>query len=61
MIYKAQTVKHRATRTSLKTAGNSGAPDGFVVSAPRVTPIVLLLIDSASTNMEIVLDTSMCK
>jgi hypothetical protein len=61
MIHKTQKAKHRATSTSLKIAGNSGAPEGFLVSAPLVTPIVSLLIDSASYNMEIVLDTSIRK
>jgi len=61
MIYKTQKVKHRATLTSIETAGNSGAPEGFAVSASLVTPVVLLLTDSGSTNMEMVLDTSMCK
>ena len=61
MIHKTQKAKHRATWTSLKIAGNSGAPEGFLVSAPLVTHIVSLLINSASYNMEIVLDTNIRK
>jgi hypothetical protein len=32
----------------------TGAPEGFVVSALLVTPVVLLLTDSASTDIEVV-------
>jgi hypothetical protein len=58
---KTQKVKHRTTPTSLKTVENSCAPEGLLVSAPLVTPIVLLLIDSAPYTMEIVLDPSIRK
>ena len=61
MIYKTQKGKHRATRAPVKPAGNSGAPEGFVVSASLVPPIVLLLTDSSSTNIEMVLDIGMHK
>ena len=30
--------KDRLTRTPLKAGGNSGAPEGWTVSAPLVTP-----------------------
>ena len=38
-----QKIKDRATRTSLKTGVNSGAPERSVVPAPHVTTVVLLL------------------
>jgi hypothetical protein len=38
--------KHRAIRTPLKPGVNSGAPEGIAVSAPLVTPVVLLLSDT---------------
>ena len=37
---------HRAIRTPLKPRVNSGAPEGLAVSAPLVTPVVLLLNDT---------------
>jgi hypothetical protein len=39
----------------------SCAPEGFAASAPLVTFVMLLVIDRASCNMEIVLDASMRK
>ena len=34
--------KDRVTRTPLKTGMNSGAPEGYAVSVPLVTPVVLI-------------------
>ena len=34
------------TRTQLKTAMNSGAPEGYTGHAPRVAPVVLLLLQT---------------
>ena len=34
--------KDRVTRTPLKTGGDSGAPEGWAVHAPLVTPVVLI-------------------
>ena len=39
----------------------SGAPEGFAASAPLGTFVMLLVIDRAPCNMEIVLDASMRK
>ena len=41
-IYKAQKTKDRTTRTKLKTVVNTDAPEGDAVSAPLLTPVVLL-------------------
>jgi hypothetical protein len=38
-----QKTKNRTTQTTLKTGMNSGAPEVLAVSAPLVTPVVLLL------------------
>ena len=37
-----QKTKDRVTRTPLKTVVNSGGPEGSVVPAPHVAPVVLL-------------------
>jgi hypothetical protein len=43
---KHYTTKDRGTRTPLKPAVNSGAPEGLAIPAPLVTPVVLLLNDT---------------
>ena len=39
-----QNTNDRVTRTSLLVGVNSGAPEGYAVSAPLVTPVLLLLL-----------------
>jgi hypothetical protein len=38
----AYKTKDRVTRIPLKTGVNSGAPEGYSVPAPLVTPVVLI-------------------
>jgi len=46
-IYKTtQKTKDWATRTILKPSVKSGAPEGRAVPAPRVVPVVLLLLQT---------------
>ena len=56
-----QKTKDGATWTPLKTGDELGAQEGLVVSAPYATPIVKLLTTWTSSDMEIVLDTSITK
>jgi len=53
-----QKTNDRATRTPIKTGVNSGAPIGLAGPVPIVTPVMLLLNDTKSADMEIVLGTS---
>ena len=39
--YYTHKTKDRVTRTPLKTGVNSGAPEGYSVPAPLVSPVVL--------------------
>jgi hypothetical protein len=41
-----QKTKDRATRTSLNSEVNSGAPEGYAVPAPHVVVFVLLLLQT---------------
>ena len=42
--YTKQKTKDRATQASLKVGVNSVTPEGVTVPAPRVTPVVLLIM-----------------
>ena len=46
------------TRTPIKTGVNPGAPIGLADPDPIVTPVMLPLNDTKSSDMEIVLGTS---
>ena len=46
-----QKTNDRATRTPIKTGVNPGAPIGLAVPVPIVTPVMLLLNDTKSSDM----------